>query len=311
VANSNGIFPPIFLSGLYRVELRDKDNVVQPGWPIDNVGQDTIITPFAPWSEIFTYQENDVVTSPLGNWYRSKIDANIGNDPDDNPDDWELIVIPVADNFTSDASWLTWSDSAGQISIDVDIEAMVDQIEDEIEVIPGDLEVGGTLTVNQVAGGNLARTGAPGFTLTARRNSTKSIASSTTLEKDDALSITGLLNGAWYHVQALIAFSGNGSLANGIRVKPAIASGLIGAVSYIGMTAGPTANAAPVSNWSTTNPFAILPSSTASHEPIKIDAYIRVDTGGEVWIEWAQSVSSATATSVARAFISATQLDNV
>ena len=38
VADANGIFEPIFLDGLYKVELKDKDGNTQTGWPIDNVG---------------------------------------------------------------------------------------------------------------------------------------------------------------------------------------------------------------------------------------------------------------------------------
>ena len=124
VADSQGIFPPIFLSGLYRAELRSAANIVQPGWPIDNVGQDSTIAPFAPWSEIVTYQTDDVVTSPDGFWFRSTIDDNVGLDPDDNPTEWELIVIPIAANFTSDQAWATWSDSGTQLSLDIDQDGM-------------------------------------------------------------------------------------------------------------------------------------------------------------------------------------------
>lgn len=123
-ADASGKFPPIFLSGLYRVELRNKDNIVQPGWPVDNVGQDSAIVPFAPWSEIVTYQTDDVVTSPDGFWFRSIGDGNLGNDPDGNPDEWELLVIPIAANFTSDSDWFTWSDDGTRLSLDVDFEGI-------------------------------------------------------------------------------------------------------------------------------------------------------------------------------------------
>ena len=38
VANAYGIFEPIFLDGLYKVELKDSLGNTQLGWPIDNVG---------------------------------------------------------------------------------------------------------------------------------------------------------------------------------------------------------------------------------------------------------------------------------
>lgn len=134
-ADANGLFPPIFLSGLYRVELRDKDNIVQPGWPVDNVGQDSAIVPFAPWSEIVTYNEDDVVTSPDGFWFRSTIDGNLGLDPDDNSGpggQWELIVIPIAANFTSNVDWATWSDSGTQLSLNIDLEGLSEDMQASI-----------------------------------------------------------------------------------------------------------------------------------------------------------------------------------
>jgi hypothetical protein len=37
-AYSNGCFQPIWLDGVYRVELKNSAGTTQPNWPIDNVG---------------------------------------------------------------------------------------------------------------------------------------------------------------------------------------------------------------------------------------------------------------------------------
>lgn len=37
VADSNGLFPPIYLLGTYRVELKDAGGTTQLGWPVDDV----------------------------------------------------------------------------------------------------------------------------------------------------------------------------------------------------------------------------------------------------------------------------------
>lgn len=124
VADSSGIFPPIFLDGLYRVELRSSANIVQSGWPIDNVGQDSVIVPFGPYSPIVTYNEGEVVTGENGNWYRSIVDNNLGNEPSASPSDWELIPIPVASSFTSNVPYITFSDDVDQISLDLDQNAL-------------------------------------------------------------------------------------------------------------------------------------------------------------------------------------------
>lgn len=120
IADSSGSFPPIFLDGLYRVELRSNANIVQPGWPIDNVGQDAAVVPFGPWIEVLTYNEGEVVTGSNGNWYRSIGNGNLGNDPTTSPADWEVIPIPAASSFTSNKDYITWSDDGDQISLDVD-----------------------------------------------------------------------------------------------------------------------------------------------------------------------------------------------
>lgn len=132
IADSNGSFPPIFLDGLYRVELRSNANIVQPGWPIDNVGQDSAIVPFGPYSDIVSYNTGEVVTGSNGNWYRSIVNGNLGNNPISSPAEWEVIPIPVASSFTSNKAYLTWSDDGDQISLDVDVTGLSADVQSDL-----------------------------------------------------------------------------------------------------------------------------------------------------------------------------------
>jgi len=42
VSDGAGIFPPIFLDGVYRVELKNSAGVTQSGWPVDYVGEESV-----------------------------------------------------------------------------------------------------------------------------------------------------------------------------------------------------------------------------------------------------------------------------
>lgn len=124
-ANTYGTFPPIFLDGLYKAELKSAAGITQAGWPIDNVGQDDTIVPFGPYSSTTTYQTDEVVTDSAGDWYRSKVDSNVGNEPSTSAAQWEALVKPVPSNFVSDAAWATYSSgTGGTISLDIDVDAM-------------------------------------------------------------------------------------------------------------------------------------------------------------------------------------------
>jgi hypothetical protein len=133
IASPAGIFPPVFLDGLYRVELRSSANIVQPGWPIDNVGQDNPVVPYASWSEIITYAEFERVTDPLtGIAYRSKIDNNLGNIPASSPSEWEVVIDPTPSSFTSNADWASWADDDGKISLNVNEALLSETVESQI-----------------------------------------------------------------------------------------------------------------------------------------------------------------------------------
>lgn len=91
VADSIGAFAPIFLSGLYRVSLTDANDIVQDGWPVDNVGNDSDNAVFGPWSETYNYAINDIAYGSNAKWYRSIVADNLGNDPISSPEEWTEI----------------------------------------------------------------------------------------------------------------------------------------------------------------------------------------------------------------------------
>lgn len=80
VALSDGHFPPIFLDGTYRVELKYL-GVTQPGWPVDDIGATNDPAPLADWNSGFSYSVGDLVTGPDGNRYQSLQNNNLNNDP--------------------------------------------------------------------------------------------------------------------------------------------------------------------------------------------------------------------------------------
>lgn len=79
-ALSDGHFPPIFLDGTYRAELKYL-GITQPGWPVDNIGATNDPAPLADWNPAFSYSIPDLVTGPDGNRYESQQDNNLNNDP--------------------------------------------------------------------------------------------------------------------------------------------------------------------------------------------------------------------------------------
>lgn len=92
VALSDGHFPPIFLDGSYRAELKYL-GITQPGWPVDDIGATDAPAPLADWNSGFSYSSGDLVTGPDGNRYQSLQDNNLGNDPASSPLYWSQVFL--------------------------------------------------------------------------------------------------------------------------------------------------------------------------------------------------------------------------
>ena len=91
VAYDNGNFPPIFLDGTYRVELKNAAGVTQPQWPVDNVGGEEIQGQFDDWSSVTNYLVGALVTAPNGLRYQSLQTPNLNQEPSISPTYWEEV----------------------------------------------------------------------------------------------------------------------------------------------------------------------------------------------------------------------------
>lgn len=299
IADASGSFPPIFLLGLYRVELRSSKNIVQPGWPIDNVGQDSSIVPFGEWSEVYTYPQGYPVIYD-GNWYRSKADNNLGNEPDESPDEWEIVIVPSASSFTSNVDYVSFSDDGLQVSVDIDEAGLVDSVSEGLDSVDGDFSVAGSIS----SGGNITTPqGVVVFANSAFKSSGTNRASTTTYAADPDLSfvIPAGITGQ-FKFDALIQWTGGASTTNGIKLR------VIPSASFSGMyiasrnTALSTTNTYPpvatTRIGSSDSGIHLLPAVAGGTESILISGFISVTSGQTVAIEWAQDSFNATATSV-------------
>lgn len=91
VADSGGIFPAIFLSGTYTVKITDSSGVVLSGYPVNNVGGETVAGNFDSWSAINTYQIGALVTGSDGLRYVCVTASNLNNDPTSTTGYWAKV----------------------------------------------------------------------------------------------------------------------------------------------------------------------------------------------------------------------------
>ena len=126
VALSDGHFPPIFLDGFYRSELK-YNGITQPGWPVDNIGATSVPIPLGDWDTTITYSIGQLVTAADENRYESLIDGNLNNEPSATPTAWSQVFLGVDTDIwqqldtiaRSGASSKTDAQSAIRYSIDL------------------------------------------------------------------------------------------------------------------------------------------------------------------------------------------------
>lgn len=127
VALSDGTFPPIFINGVYRVELKSAAGVTQPGWPVDDVGSPAAGFPFQSWSSTYSYSEDDLVTYG-GEFYQSLDDDNVGNTPSTSPAFWQkklFLDAPTAESYLNGNAdgtytWHTLAQTKSNLSLPTD-----------------------------------------------------------------------------------------------------------------------------------------------------------------------------------------------
>lgn len=317
-----GRLPACFGTGTYTIVLESSDGVQQ--WVRNDVSIDDLSGQFADYSSVKTYKANEIVRYTDGNYYASQKNNNKGNVPSANSEWWFQIAF---------LEFFNTAKAADEDYMENDIVIFNGLIYRSLEnnngdtppsakwanltfndSVAGNFTVGGDLSVTGGAtiGGDVTVTGtlsSASFKY-ARRSSTKTITNSTTLEKDENLTITGLEPNAHYRVNALLTFRGNGITTNGYRVKLSVLTGnnfINFAISNRGFSNVPID---PVSTWDTTGPAERDFYTTNGNEPIAIDAYIRPGTGAtEIYVEWAQKTASATGTSLIYGVITATRID--
>lgn len=119
VAGTHGMpadtFPPIYIDGTYTVELKNSLNVVQGGWPQDNIGGEQVEGAFDSYSAITSYPTGEIVTGSNGLFYVSQQNSNLNNDPTisgNRPTWWvELKLSPNYNSASTYASgeWVIYS----------------------------------------------------------------------------------------------------------------------------------------------------------------------------------------------------------
>ena len=114
VADSAGIFVPIFLDGTYTAELKSAAGVTQTGWPVDNVGGEETGGEFDDYSAITSYTIGNIVTGSNGLYYISQANGNLNRDPTiggNRPTWWVELKLNTAYNAASTyevGEWVTF-----------------------------------------------------------------------------------------------------------------------------------------------------------------------------------------------------------
>lgn len=295
-AYADGTFPPIWLDGVYRVNLKNAAGVTQSPWPIDSVGAIYNYTAFSAWDSTFTYDTttNTFVTGPDGKYYRSIQNPNLNKTPASNPAYWsQIYVVEVwnANKTYADNDIVTYdgklyaSNTAGNVG-NTPPASQWDNLTFN-NTVTGDFTVTGTISSASYR--------------SAVRTTSKSIVSSTTFEKDTSLEIQNLATGT-YKVSGLVIWEPNSAAAsNGIKLRLST-SGVFYHCTYTGTVNSTLSNASAVDNIEQASSVAgieIPPPAFSAQQSIRFEGFITISSATQdIWIDWAQKVSDATATKV-------------
>ncbi len=106
LSDSVGRFPDIFLDGVYK-ELQQDNSGTDTGfdgitlWTKDPVGDAPISGEFQPWNPLVKYVITSIVVGSDDNYYKSKTDPNLNNDPVSNPLSWTQLQFGEVWNSTT------------------------------------------------------------------------------------------------------------------------------------------------------------------------------------------------------------------
>jgi hypothetical protein len=247
---------------------------------------------FSDFSLVNNYGLNDTVKYTDGNYYLSLSANNIGNAPDSAPTKWSKIAFLEYWNEDrpsgySENSIVILNGYLYRSTVDDNITEPPDATWENLtfnNAVAGDFDVSGNLTV----GGGITSS----YSGSARRSSTLSITTDTTLSRDTDLTITGLATG-WYFVQGVVVWNSNsGGAANGLQITlDADSSTALQKVCWQNFTLSSVDESSSV-----TTP--VFENSGSSDNTIIFSGMIRLDTGSSLGLWVAQNASSATATEI-------------
>lgn len=311
--DGQGRMPPCFGEGLYSVKFYEYDPNEVDGlgalqWTRDDVSISQLTGQFSDWSGVIPYSLGDIVKASNGDYYQSTKNSNSGNNPTLSPVFWSKIVFITEYNenetydtgdIVSSGGYLYRSNTGGNIG-HTPPSAEWDNLTFNNSVA-GNFSVGGNLTVvGTINGGTVVKTTDAGVTKTAKKVVQTTRAVTITLAQDPELIVTGLEAATYYKVKAYISWDGNGSTTNGIKLRIAGSSATVISSIYIANTNTSSVNADPTANESGGVPggFSKLPNFAASTEVILIEAVVLTTLASNIYVEWSQAASVATATRV-------------
>lgn len=322
-ADSAGIFVPIWLDGTYRATLKNAAGITQTGWPIDNIGDNQNFTAYAAWDATFTYDitTNTFVTGPDGNYYKSIQNPNFNKTPASNLDYWERVYILsewnanrnyAANILVVSAGLLYKSNTTPNLNHIPPNASYWDNVSFNASIV-GPFTATGTITGNalvsttSVTAATVTSSGVTtaaafvgdGVPLRAKKTASTSRISTTTLAADPDLSIVSAAS-SYYHFKCIVAWDGQGSTTNGIKLQVNTSSGTVRSQMVIANTNTTSANAAPTNNEtrSSAAAFSKLPNSGGAIESVILEGVISTSSAGTIYLEWAQAASVAVNTRV-------------
>lgn len=138
-----------------------------------------------------------------------------------------------------------------------------------------------------------------GVPLRAKKTAATSRISTTTLAADPDLSVVSAAS-SYYHFKCIVAWDGQGSTTNGIKLQVNTSSGTIRSQMVIANTNATSANADPTNNETRSSgaAFSKLPNSGGSVESVILEGVISTSSAGTIYLEWAQAASVAVNTRV-------------
>lgn len=244
---------------------------------------------FSDWSPNKRYEINEIVRYSDGLYYISEDNGNLANYPSTATEKWSQIGFLRYWNADKDGGYsvddiVIKSGKLYRSITDGNVTSPPSAAWEDLtfnDSVLGDFEVGGNL---DVIGGITS-----GWTGVARRITTLSITSDTTLNIDSELSVSGLVSG-WYYASGAVVWNANsGGAGNGLKIT--MDGDATTSLQKIAWVNSPPAAGTPSSS---TDISAVFESSSADDNILSFSGMIRLDSGGALSVWVSQNVSSAT-----------------